>query len=160
MQVMKTIACALLLFSSAALASKDAWVFVRDEDSVSMHGDTRDLESARSHLRESGPAFLWFRRDGKAYIVREGAALKEIDELADQQGELGAVQGRLGKAQGELGRQQGQLGRQQGEAGREQARKALREARRALDGKRAHRDDDDGEAEDAQEELGKAQEAL
>src|SRR5437879_5173108 len=81
-----------------------------------------------SHLREFGPGYLWFRHDGKEYVVRDGEKLKEINDLADRQSELGAEQGRLGRVQGDLGRQQGQLGRQQGEMGREQARKALHDA--------------------------------
>jgi len=126
---MRTVACAILLLSFSAFArSKDSWVVVRDENSVSMSGSTHDLERARSLLRDLGPGYLWFRHDGKEYVVRDGEKLKEINDLADRQSELGAEQGRLGRVQGDLGRQQGQLGREQGAMGREQARKALRDA--------------------------------
>src|SRR4051794_32650109 len=107
------LAAMVLLSSVSAYArDRDPWVVVRDENSVSMSGNTRDLERARSLLHEIGPGYLWFRHDGKEYVVRDGEKLKEINDLADRQAELGAEQGRLGRVQGDLGRQQGQLGRQ------------------------------------------------
>ena len=43
-------AVALLCSVQAFARSKDAWVVVRDENSVSMSGNTHDLEKARSLL--------------------------------------------------------------------------------------------------------------
>lgn len=146
--MLKTLAALLLVASPALAATDDAWVVVHGPDSISMHGDMHDLEAAKSHLRELGPGYLWFRHDGKQYVVR-GEGLKEIEALAEEQQDLGAQQGRLGKAQGELGRPQGELGHQQGALGREQARSAMREDREAQ-----------REAAETQRELGRAQESL
>jgi predicted nucleic acid-binding Zn-ribbon protein len=156
---MKTLACALVLLSSAAFsAPPDAWVVVRDDRSASMHGEPRDLEAARSHLRELGPGYLWFRHDGKEYVVRDGALLEEIDEAARPQEELGQAQGELGRRQGELGRQQGELGREQGQLGQKQARVAMRRAQREMSGEKA--DSAERDVEETQRQLGKAQQVL
>src|SRR5712692_7533768 len=137
---MKTLACALLLSSAALATPDDAWILVRDENAVTMHGDTRDIAAARKYLKD-GPGYLWFRRDGWTYVVRDGAVLKEIEEASAPQEELGSEQSRLGQRQSELGQQQSKLGRQQGEFGRKQARRALEQARRDLDGEKGSAED-------------------
>ena len=159
---MKTLFCSFLFLASAALASEDAWVLVRDEQSSSMHGDTRDLEAARSHLHELGPGYLWFRHGGKEYVLRDSGALQQIEEAVRPQMELGQAQGELGKRQGDLGRQQGQLGREQGELGRKQARVAMRRAERGISGEKPGPEDREAErdVEETQRQLGKAQGVL
>src|SRR2546423_3018675 len=56
-----------------------AWIVVRDEKTFSMHGDMKDLEKARKRFAELGPGYLWFRKDGKEYIVRDGKIIEEIE---------------------------------------------------------------------------------
>ncbi|HTO95602.1 MAG TPA: hypothetical protein VMK66_01055, partial [Myxococcales bacterium] len=98
----------LLVSSAAALARGDddepAWVVVRGDRGASMHGDMRDLKAARKYFDEYGPEYLWFRRDGKEYVVRDGKVIDQIDEATRPQDELGNEQARLGKRQAELGR--------------------------------------------------------
>jgi bla regulator protein BlaR1 len=154
-----------LLGSSSALASNagdDAWVMVQSNDGSSMHGDLRDLGIARSHLRELGPGYLWFRRDGKEYIVKNGALTDELEQLSRPQRELGEEQSLLGKKQSELGKEQGELGRKQGELGRAQADAAMRRASRAQNGEKTEPRDREEESETAetQRELSRAQETL
>src|SRR5919201_4116290 len=111
----------LVLSSAAALAHGEeeelAWVVVRGDRGASMHGDMSDLKRARKYFNEYGPQYLWFRREGKEYVVRDGKVIDEIDEATRPQEELGNEQSRLGKRQSDLGRQQSQLGRQQSELG-------------------------------------------
>src|SRR5476651_2486530 len=102
---------ALALMAPAALAhdtvaseGRTPWVLVHDENSVSMSGDTKDLKLARRHLRELGPEFLWFRHDGKQYVVQDKKVIAQLAEAAKPQEELGAEQSRLGQRQSELGR--------------------------------------------------------
>src|SRR6202012_3873459 len=120
----------LALLAPAALAhdkdddSDDAWVFVRSDDNSSMHGDLRDLKRARKFLGDQGPGYLWFRRDGKEYIVRDDKLVQEIDALERPQQELGEEQSRLGRKQSELGKEQSKLGKRQGELGQAQAEMA------------------------------------
>jgi len=91
------------LLSTGGFSHDDAWVVVRDDRSSTMHGDMDDLRLARRHLREFGPGYLWFRHDGKEYVVRDGAAIKTIEEAVQPQEELGKTQGDLGRRQADLG---------------------------------------------------------
>ncbi len=84
---------------------------------VSARGTYHDYEL--DHLtelrRQSNADFIWFRRDGKAYLIRDAATV--------QQGKaLWAPAEALGKQQEELGRQQEALGAQQEELGRQMER--------------------------------------
>lgn len=158
---------ALSLLSAGAFAHDGdhddlAWVVVRDANSTSMHGDVEDLRKARQHLKELGPGYLWFRREGKEYLVRDAKAIEEIEEVARPQEELGEEQARLGRRQSELGREQSRIGHRQGELGREEARRALSRARRDLDGKRPAQEEreDEGEMRETQKELSRAQQTL
>jgi len=47
----------------------------RGEDGFSMSGDVDDVEAIRAAQRSVDADFLWFRRDGKAWIVRDADAL-------------------------------------------------------------------------------------
>ena len=162
----------LLISSSAALAHGDeeelAWVVVRGDRGASMHGDMSDLKRARKYFGEYGPEYLWFRREGKEYVIRDGKVIGEIDEATRPQEELGNEQARLGQRQSDLGREQAKLGRQQAELGQKQARRALDQARRELDGQKSAADDDDQHELDKlqrylsrmQEKLGREQEKI
>lgn len=98
----------------------EAWVLLGDEESW-MHAGPGDRERAE-RWRQGDEPLLWFRRGGRAWVIRDPQLLAQVDrilapqrELGRQQGELGERQGALGKEQGALGEQQGRLGAQQGE---------------------------------------------
>lgn len=93
-----------------------------DMNVVNGDGDT-DFSDLR---RAYGRRFFWFRHDGRAYVVRDAATLRELADLYRPQAELGREQGELGRKQGALGRKQGELGREQGRLGRQQAGLAMR----------------------------------
>jgi hypothetical protein len=102
------------------------FVLFYDEDNTTMSGSLRDVERARRH-RRPGERVLWFRHEGREYVVRDPAALDQVvdlwapvNELGNQQGQLGAQQGELGTTQGQLGAKQGELGAQQGVLGARQ----------------------------------------
>jgi hypothetical protein len=161
---------ALILVAPAVLAHDDddevetgtAWVLVRDAHSSSMNGSMKDLKVARRHLHELPAPFLWFRKDGKQYVVRDGKMIDQLQEAARPQEELGAEQARLGQRQAELGQQQAGLGRRQAELGNEQARTAMRRAHREMNGERSRPVDREAEqeSEETQRELSKAQQTL
>jgi len=69
-----------------------------------------DLDRARAMA--SGD-FLWFKHDGKAYIVDDPAIVAQLKAMYQPMEELGKRQSELGKQQSELGRKQSALGRQQ-----------------------------------------------
>jgi beta-lactamase regulating signal transducer with metallopeptidase domain len=65
-------------------------------------------------LRQNYPGdFIWFIRDGKAYVIRDPATIKRAVEFFAPAQELGRQQDELGKQQEALGEQQEALGKQQ-----------------------------------------------
>jgi beta-lactamase regulating signal transducer with metallopeptidase domain len=101
-------------------------LFYGDDKSTMSSGSTGNIERARQ-FRRPGESLLWFRLEGKEYIVRDAALLRQIEEIwrpvheiGNEQGKLGARQGELGAKQGDLGRKQGELGAQQGAIGARQ----------------------------------------
>jgi bla regulator protein BlaR1 len=155
----------ILLATTSALARNpgdDAWVFVRGSDNSSMRGDMRDLTTARKHLAQLGPGYLWFRHDGKEYVVQDGKLIEELEAMERPQQELGEEQGRLGQKQAQLGQEQGELGRKQGELGRAQADTAMRRANREMNGEKVQPLDRESlqELSETQRELARAQETL
>ncbi len=82
------------------------------------HDELHFAEEAKKHPDGA----IFFRRDGKTWIIDNPALVKQAQEayapveaLGKQQGELGARQGVLGEQQGKLGELQGVLGERQGE---------------------------------------------
>ncbi len=150
----------------------DSWVFLYGDRSATMSGSTSSFEKARRLRGNSREPILWYRHDGKEYVVRDPAVLRQAKEILRPQTELGARQGELGARQGALGAQQGALGAKQGELGGRQG--ALGGQQAALAAEQIGREGDDRdldrrqEALDAemeelgqqQEELGRQQEAL
>jgi beta-lactamase regulating signal transducer with metallopeptidase domain len=72
------------------------------------------IDKARSMA--NGP-FLWFRHEGKEYIVTDPAIVGHLQQMYQPMQELGRQQAVLGRQQSELGMQQRGLARQQREAG-------------------------------------------
>lgn len=112
----------------------DGFVFLFDGDTQVVGGTWLDAEQAEK-LSAKGERLLWFRRDGKSYVVRDPATLRNVQEILEpqielgrKQGELGALQGRLGNEQHRLGALQGDLGGRQGDLGAKQAALASRSA--------------------------------
>jgi hypothetical protein len=157
---MTSILLALALVAGASTQT-ESWVLVRDSRTTSMHGDMEDLRVAKHHLRELGPGYLWFRRGGKAYVVKDGKVVDAIEEALKPQEELGEEQSRLGEQQSRLGEQQSKLGERQSALGARQAQVAMRRAQRELNGERPPRDrESEQELAETQRELSKAQQAL
>ena len=73
--------------------NRDTYALVRKgEDGVTMSGahdtrDTADIEAAQGGIDGD---FLWFRRDGKAYVVRDAATLAQADAAWASTRELSA----------------------------------------------------------------------
>ena len=138
-----------------------------DSDSATMSGSTDNLQKARRLRGDAKDGILWFQRDGKEYVVRDPALLKQAQALYKPVAEVGARQGELGGRQGELGGKQGALGAKQGALGAELGAIAAGRARRGGDA-----DDRDLERREKeinrkmedlsrqQEDLGRQQEAL
>ena len=78
--------------------------------SMNSDGESNFVNSLRHNL--SGD-FIWFIRDGKAYVIRDAATIKRAMEFFAPAQELGRKQEELGKQQEALGEQQEALGKQQ-----------------------------------------------
>jgi beta-lactamase regulating signal transducer with metallopeptidase domain len=81
-----------------------------DNFSISTDGNTAVANSLRRNF--SGD-FIWFIRDGKAYIIRDPATIKQAMDFFAPTRELGRQQEELGKQQEALGAQQEALGAKQ-----------------------------------------------
>jgi len=72
------------------------------------------LSDVANSLRRNFPGdFIWFIRDGKAYIIRDPATIKQAMDFFAPAQELGRQQEALGKQQDVLGAQQDALGAKQ-----------------------------------------------
>jgi bla regulator protein blaR1 len=83
------------------------------------HMDFAKLEALRKKINGD---FIWFERDGKAYVITDPETVKRATEAFAAQAELGKQQGELGERQGSLGEVQGALGEQQGVLGEQMGR--------------------------------------
>ncbi|HYU34003.1 MAG TPA: M56 family metallopeptidase [Thermoanaerobaculia bacterium] len=134
----------------------EPWVLVQDEKAVTMSGNTLDVHRAREHY--SGKPILWFRRDGKSYLIRDEATVARAQALFEPQRKLGEQQGVLGDQQGKLGDQQGRLGGEMGRYGARIGALASQQAGRALSGR--DREDHDENLDSQMKELSDKMEAL
>lgn len=83
-------------------------------DTTTMSGSTEDLRRVRAMRGRISGDYIWFRRDGKAFLIRDAGILKAAAKLLEPQHELGRQQDELGRQQGELGELQAKLGEKQG----------------------------------------------
>ncbi len=97
-----------------------------DHDGMTMSGSSSDARRVK-RLRKGNERLFWFRKNGKEFVVRDAAALDEVDgiiqpmrEIGAKQGEVGAKQGAIGAKQGEVGAKQGNVGARQGAIGAKQ----------------------------------------
>lgn len=130
----------------------DAHVLIYD-DAVTMNGSGADLKYAET--LDDGRGVLWFRHDGRAYVVREAATMSRFRGLFEETLRLGEAQAKLGARQGQLGERQGRMGERMGEIGERIGAIAERQARLAM-----ARDDSAAArkaSEDARREIEKLQ---
>ena len=74
----------------------ETYAFVsKDSDRLSMSGDTGDVDEIRETRSRLDGDFLWFRRDGKAYVLRDAATVERMRALwaknAGREAEMNAL---------------------------------------------------------------------
>ncbi|MFT3669803.1 MAG: M56 family metallopeptidase [Pseudoxanthomonas sp.] len=139
----------------------DAYVLI-DGNEVTMAGRSDDIVTARKQQQGNAPV-LWVRQDGKQYVVRDTATLKQVKAAHAPMEALGAQQGKLGEEQGALGERQGALGEKQGELGVKMAAIATEQASAAMRGEQGRQVEFDRKMDALareQDALAKRQEAL
>lgn len=63
-------------------SSHETYAFVSaDSDRLSMSGDTSDIDEIRETRSQVDGDFLWFRRDGKSYVLRDTATIERMRAL-------------------------------------------------------------------------------
>src|SRR5471032_1864023 len=117
------------------------------KDSITMVGSNLDGEQVKRLKSSVKGSFLWFRDQGKAYLLQDPALLARIDaawqptqELGKQMSSLGKQMGAQGKSMGALGKQMSAQGRQQGDVGRQLGQASRRQALASSDSERAAAD--------------------
>jgi len=135
--------------------SGEDWAITAGE-SLTLNGSFHGYETERLRAlrRESKGDFIWFRRDGKAYIIRDAATVQKAKAFWAPQEALGRQQEELGRQQEALGAKQEELGRQM-----EQVRVPVPELKAELLKIQARLDQLHKNGA-TQEELGELQEAL
>lgn len=95
----------------------DAWAIVRKgEQGYSMSGSTDDMDEIAAAKRSLTRDFIWFRRDGQAYVIddpsivgRAQAAWKDTEIMGERMSRLGAQMEVHGKKMETLGKQMEKL---------------------------------------------------
>ncbi|HEV2387460.1 MAG TPA: M56 family metallopeptidase [Candidatus Acidoferrales bacterium] len=89
------------------------YAVVSGAGSITECGSYEDIQHVRRLRSQISGGFVWFRKDGRSYIIRDPATVKAAVEafapqqaLAQQQAELGRQQAALGGRQAALGMQQ------------------------------------------------------
>ena len=103
----------------------DYMLVLGDKNGTIMSGNVDQLRIRSA--RDGHERVLWFRSGGKAYEVRDPAAIDQaaaivgpMTEIGRQQGDIGAQQGAIGAQQGLAGARQGEVGARQGAIGARQ----------------------------------------
>ena len=131
------------------------FVLLLEDGQRTMSGSPDDVRRAERH-RRNGEPLLWFRYDGREYVIRDPGLLRQARELwagvyasgfedsafhavtqafnvfnvdAFKHAELAAAQGMLGANLGSIAAEQGLLGAQIGSIATEKALRALADAR-------------------------------
>lgn len=97
-------------FYSYSYDDRQSFVIVSgNSDSLTMSGTRMDGEHVEQLRKKIPGDFIWFRRDGKSYVIRDQATVDRAKAFWAPQAELGKKQSELGQQQEELGKQQDEL---------------------------------------------------
>ena len=110
---------ATLLLSAILNTQTDGYVLF-GSNGVIVEDGSFDVEEITALREAYAPNAFWFRSDGRSYIIRDAALLKQVDDLFEPQRSLGRKQEALGEQQAALGRKQAALGARQARAGSEE----------------------------------------
>lgn len=96
----------------------DSYAIIRGDGSrqMSFNGDIHSSDIEKARQQAGGKDFLWFRHDGKNYMIDDPATLAQIEAMYKPMEDLGRQQEELGKKQEALGKQQEELGHKQQQA--------------------------------------------
>ncbi|MCC8361869.1 hypothetical protein LK996_02065 [Lysobacter sp. A6] len=91
----------------------DAWAIVRKgTDGYSMSGSTDDLDEIDAAKRSLTRDFIWFRRDGKAYVIDDPSIVARAQDAWKDTEAMGQKMSKLGKEMDVHGKKMEKLGKQ------------------------------------------------
>ena len=103
-----------------SMGSGDGYALVdSSDDSVTMAGSDVDGQQIKQLQRSLKGQFLWFRDQGKSYVIEDRTLLARADAAWKPVRALGQEMSALGQQMGEQGRHMAKLGREMGEQGRQ-----------------------------------------
>jgi beta-lactamase regulating signal transducer with metallopeptidase domain/predicted nucleic acid-binding Zn-ribbon protein len=100
-------------------SKQESYAVVRGTNSINMSGRSRDLRELETIKRVAGDHFLWFRNEGKAYIVQDATVMAKIDQAWAPVDKLGKQMDVYGKEMDEHGKVMDALGKEMDVAGRQ-----------------------------------------
>ena len=59
----------------------ESWVFLQDDENSAMHGSSLDLVEAKRLRANASEPLIWFKRDGRAYVIRDRETLDKARAL-------------------------------------------------------------------------------
>lgn len=95
---------------------RDSFVVMLDGSRAISHGSSSDVSRARA-LRAGDEPLLWFRRDGREFVVRDSAAIEQVRSAWEPVSRTGQEQAEVGQRQAALARQQARAAGLQAEVG-------------------------------------------
>lgn len=103
----------------------DGMVLIEGDERKVYHGSSGDADRAE-RLRRGNESLVWFERDGREYVVRDPAVVRQVresmqpvEELGEKMGEIGKEMGKLGGHQGKWGAESAGIGAEMGKLGAE-----------------------------------------
>ena len=92
---------------------RDAWALVRKgKDGYSMSGSTDDMDDIGAAKRALNRDFIWYRRDGKAYVIDDPATVARAQAAWQDSNVLGEKMSKLGDEMSVHGKKMEALGKQ------------------------------------------------
>ena len=105
----------------------ESWVFLQDDENTMTHGSSSNLADAKRLRANASEPLIWFKRDGRAYVIRDR-------ETLDKARALFIPQERAAQGDARARRASDNPGAHAGRAGRAHRRRCARQLR-ALDEK-------------------------
>jgi beta-lactamase regulating signal transducer with metallopeptidase domain len=103
-------------YANGDCAGNEAYLVVSGDRTITECASPADMAKVSALRRKIPGNFLWFRRDGRSYVIRDAATVNAAiqafaaqRDLSRQQAELGRQQALLGAKQAALGMQQAQV---------------------------------------------------
>lgn len=101
--------------SYAIVSGQTTYCAISAPDSTTLSTSPDGNRFTRDLRKKYGDHFIWFRKDGKQYLVTDPATVARAVQAFAKMNELGNMQEELGTKQEALGKQQEQLGELQGQ---------------------------------------------